>query len=391
MTKRSSKPAAIAEPGRPAETEGDELDHVLERANVPGDRVQLWRYNVASGTYVYLEPFDPAGLKPLGIREFTRQRYGGGKFKARVRHPNGQYGITRTYEIDGEPRARETDPAAAVPPAPAAGAVPDWVRAIILPIGATFATAFGTLLAKKLLETREPATDPAMLELIKSLRTAPRDADPVETFARMMTVMKESGGGNNGAEMFKMVKDLLELRDRVLESAPDARSPLESVVRDGIRPALQLMERKMNLDEQRAARIQAGPAAAAATPPAAAPVDVDGDPLALFLAQIPLPARHFLLGCAKGDKDPSLYADLILDQIPEEMYPEIPALLERPDVVDVFCKVVPAFASYRPWFEQLVGALRDAIARDDEESAGGMGVNDELDDPTPPGAEAIAS
>jgi len=365
----------------------DDADALVNLA-IEGDSVHLLRWDARSGTYAYLEPFEPAALRALGLREFVRQRYGGGKFRGRIRHRDGEYGTSRVFTIDGAPKLLEEPPTPAAVAAAASSATPMWLDKILLPIGVTFATALGGYLAKKLLEEKAP--DPLMLELVKGLRgrnePAPAATDTVALF-----------------------NQLLEFQDKLAERAAGpavASSDLGGVagaIERGLTSLVPVMNRKLDIDDRRLQLTNGGASAsrsAAAAISSASSSSSDSaaaaaDPLAAFFLQIPRAARSVLLSAAQDDERPELYAELVLGKITEEAYDALQLgvpdgaggrtapLIDRKDFVNVLIDVVPAYAAHREWFEALAVAMREMLQADadsDDERAEGRGSAARSDD-----------
>lgn len=61
---------------------------------------------------------------------------------------------------------------------------------------------------------------------------------------------------------------------------------------------------------------------------------------------------------AQAGSDPALYADLILDNIPE---PQVRAFLLQPSALDELVKLNADVATVRPWFEQLAAEITAAL------------------------------
>lgn len=60
-----------------------------------------------------------------------------------------------------------------------------------------------------------------------------------------------------------------------------------------------------------------------------------------------------IMSAARKDSDPSLYAEMIYDQVPERHLPAIVAFLEAPDWFDILARSFPPAAERKPWFELL--------------------------------------
>jgi hypothetical protein len=338
----------------------------LLTATVAGDAVQVWRYDVQAGAWKYLAPFDPTALEALGVTEFTRQRFGGGKFKARIRHRGGTFGMSRVFDVDGPGKVPEdAAPPAAASSSSSASQPPRWVEQILFPIGVTFATALGGYLAKKLLET--PAPDPILLQLDNQLGAGAGAAvalDPLEL--QRAIAEAEQRGEQRGRE-------LGELRAQV-DNPPkgnDGGGVMGAIDR-GLPQVVGLLKQKLEMDERRL--LQPAPVAVDAIAATAADdAAAAGDPIVGLLLGVPKMGRRFLLSGAEGDEPPEIYAGLVIGKLDDVTYARMPVLLARADFVDVFVATWPEFADHREWVEQLAGAMRatlDASTAADDAGAG---------------------
>lgn len=71
---------------------------------------------------------------------------------------------------------------------------------------------------------------------------------------------------------------------------------------------------------------------------------------------------------AHAGADPALYADLILDNVPEN---QVRAFLLKPSALDELVKINAKVADVRPWFEQLAVEIRAALDGEGGEEEGG--------------------
>jgi hypothetical protein len=333
---------------------------VLE-ACVDGDHVQLYRWDRAEGTFKYLEPFDPSALRPLGVSEFARQRWGGGKFKARIRHRDGTYGIGRTFPIDGPVKFPEAPAASAAAPA-AASSSTAWVDKIVMPLAGAFGTAFAGLIVKKFLET--PAPDPLLLELVKALKGhAGAATDPL--LLQKTIADAEARGETRGRE-------LGELRAQVDATGKEHDGGVVGAIDRGLPQVLGVLTKKLEQDERRMSRL-APPSTLPGSPPAAAsvtaPAAPSSDPLEAMLLAVPLSARKHLVNAAEGDEQPEIWAALVLTKLDDVTRARMPEFLARPDFADVWIRVCPAFEPFREWVEELVECMRLSLEASKEAEA----------------------
>lgn len=67
----------------------------------------------------------------------------------------------------------------------------------------------------------------------------------------------------------------------------------------------------------------------------------------------------FLLQQARRNADPGLYAELMLDQLPE---PVVLAILGDVQIIDKFIMLRPGVQQFRPWFDRLLATMRELVS-----------------------------
>lgn len=77
----------------------------------------------------------------------------------------------------------------------------------------------------------------------------------------------------------------------------------------------------------------------------------------------------FLCMQASSGKDADLYADVVLDNVPED---EIDKLLQQSDPVAVLAQFEPAVANNREWFAKLIASVKEALTEQEPEEAGAV-------------------
>lgn len=298
---------------------GDGYTIRVERVRAPGMRQELAGY---------------LGAVPLSPELFDDvfQEWGGGKYKGRIYRGNAYNGMLR-FEIAGEPRPRESERAAL--PAPAA------------------AESETAALLKQLIAKLDQQQQPQQSR--------------VQEFAEMAKVMRElipapaaPAPASDPVKMFEMFDTMLDLRRRVAEESGErpADNGIVTIVREGVQPMIELVRDKMEMDKeaQRQARGARGVPAATAARPAGAS-SPSSDPIAKLAARIPGMGRSFLAGAARAKKDPALYAEMVLDQIPGEEYDALPPLLAEPDFTARLLALVPEWQPFPVWFGEMAAAM----------------------------------
>lgn len=290
----------------------------LERLRDVGMRVELTGY---------------LGVLPLGpeLYDDTMQAWGGGKYRGRIFLGN-DYKASIQFQIAGEARPRD-------------------------------AGSFTGLAA-------EPSRTEQLLEKLLAKMDAP--ASPVKQFAEMAEAIKAimpapvpPPSPTDPLVMFKMFDTMLDLRQRVAEETGE-RPPdngIATVVREGITPLIALVRERWDMDKTPSLQRRA-----AATGDATAPRRVQSspstDPIQLLTARIPTLGRAFLKGCAHNRKDPALYAEMVLDQIPPADYEALPELLRQPDFTQRLLAAVPEWEPYPVWFGELVKAMYASLTEE---------------------------
>lgn len=362
MTKRAAAAALAA----PVDADADEL---LAQIATSGAVLVVNEYSPATGRAEYLEQIvDVEAVKTLGVEEFLKQRYGGGRFLVRVRN-HGKFGKGRVVPISGEPKPRETVSAAAATPA----APTSTMEKLLLAGAGAFFAALAPLLAKKLLEGPPPPPD------------------RVDELLKLAQVLKPGGGADPVAQMTAMLTMMEKLREFQAELTPDAggggsrgRGGILDLVGDNLPRVLSILEHGLDRSGRVTRRLTApvpapgaGGGAAATNPAGTGGADratvagstgadggADADPLVAMLTALPIPSRAMLHQWAKADLDAEQYAGVVLDQLTDETFQAMAAELlarEPAAFVEVLVATIPAYAPQREWFLKLVVAMRAIV------------------------------
>lgn len=332
---------------------------------VDGEGLHVTRYDPRAGEWHYCGTYPADVVRAMGLAEFAKARGGGGKYRARVRRRDGTYARSLVFTLEGSPRPWD-EPAAAAPVSSSSSSsssssreIPAWVEKLVFPI----LVAAGTAIADRML--KGPQADPLLLELVKRLASSSSGTDAVEL--HKLIAEAETRGERRGRE-------LGELTAQVESAAEtDHAGGVVGAIERGLPKVVDVLNRKLELDEMRltqppvttvpppadgvSSSDDAPPGASAAEPPPTP----SADPLVAFLQSVPMVARSFLLRAAKDDEEPAVYAGLVLAKLDELTYKRMPAFVARPDFVDVFVTVWPAFGEYRQWVGELTDALRESL------------------------------
>lgn len=327
------------EAGQGGQAGGDEqLSSLLEELGGAGYRVRMDRKD-SRGELEYLGTVD---LTP-DLLDDVRARWGGGRYRGRVVNARGGYERSLTFGIAGAPR--DPEPA----PAPVAGAAaPDrlaHLEAIVTRLGEQLG---GTL---------------ARLE--RSERP-----DDLQQFARFATLMRELAPAATNTPAPAAPADPLDSLTRLLtfQSALEERMgprggggpafDVAALVRDGVKPLVGVLEKKIDLEREAMLRRGGRPVAVVEREAAApAPAPLAQTPLALLVHQLPGFGRVFLANCARADKSAELYAETVLDQLPGDVVDALPELLAGDDIGERLAELVPEWNGHGAWFGELAAAL----------------------------------
>lgn len=343
----SDAPAATTPPAAPADVLPSDLDALLSAIQSSDRAVSLWRVN-ERGRAAYLRRMPGSEFDLDEIRD----RDGGGLYELRAHGPDNRIERQVRFAIEGAPKARATD----------AGELSrvDRLEGMLAQLlerqaASPAPTVDPLVMALKIVEVMKPAAAPAVV--------APA-SDPIA--------------------LFTLFDKMLDVRERIagdVEPAPPP-SALERIAE----PMMNLLGRAADANDQQMKRRTARPAAPAPTTPAPSPTvapapgaeaaavaavsAAPADPLAQLAQRVPAIARGYLASCARGDKDPALYADVVLDALPDDVVQQLPALLAGDDAAARLCALIPQWTPYPGWIGELVQAIRAALAEDDAPDGG---------------------
>ena len=297
-----------------------------------GERyVKLYRINDQGGRPRLLE-----SLLPQDFNEtYVQARFGGGRFHARWMDSKGKY-YKYPFEIEGRSKNPEDEeeeegeqpvfipnnaPAAAAPPAG-----PSFLEIIAL-----------------LTEARKEARDENMLMMKMMLERSQPAAAPADGIDRTLSFVKElipiigQGGGGGGEPLPWYANVLLQLKD----------------------PLTKLLDTASTVASQYGKNPQAiRPTGPIANPPAQA-VESHPEP-DMIASQFKLYLPVLLRGAAKNT-DPTVYVDMILDQIPQMAYDPLRKWLLEPGCLDKLVQLEPAIQYQQEWWESLRGGLIEVL------------------------------
>lgn len=349
-------------------------DAIAEALNSETTQAQalVFRKNPDTGRWDNLDEIGPLEVTAANFRDW----YGGGTFKVLYRVPSRHPGKmafrkgTKVIDIDRSipatppPRfrgqAKNGTAVAELGTKPAAGGVLGDLELFsgLMKVNLTMMQAVSVALAN----VGKP--DPIVGEILKAalLKKDPAPAagpslrDQLETMQLLDEMAERRGGGGergpvpagHGRTAWDVGHEAIEMFGKFIDRAGGALTPAPPVTR---------------LASSAPAPVPDAPAA----PPASVdPMDQMGMMLGKYLPR--------LLDKAAQDKDPYLWAGVLVEEIPPGFYGQMVTFLEQPGLIDELIRRAPPVAPHREWFADFLGAmverLKDELAPDEDAPAG---------------------
>lgn len=372
MAKQKTSRVSLGDPGdgapapdnrspmeRAAEKEETAILELLNSEQVNDATIELKRRGVAQTVFAHLAEIPAKGFS----QENVKRIFGGGDYKARVRFAkSGNFGPQFDFTIDHSIPSIYPMPAKAADPS-REDRTPELVNALsaafksalpAVPAGPDALTlqlikSQGEMLQALLLRAPvQPATDPALLDLLK------------ETRAELRALREAPRGGDSFMAEIKKFQTLSELFGSNGADNPPAPVDFKMKLVEVLGPAFAPLIANMLTNGAAGAAVAAQPAlmpAAAANPnPAADPNQpaTDMNPLfKVFLAQF----RSLALVAAAKGRNAYEWADSKLDDIGAQYHPQIFALANKDDWFAQIFGADPGASAHRDW----LFAMRNAI------------------------------
>lgn len=282
------------EPEKETQIENAESDIENALKSVPGGvtSVKLYRVLPQGGRPKFLTELSPEEFSETNVKEM----YGGGSYKIRAQKSNGKWGVSM-FDIEGFPKRLkpsdiEEDPDEEEEETP----TPQPQQVV------QQSSSFDAFAMMKMMQAAEDRGEARMMKMLELMRPQQQPPDVtkqvfeiVEKIAPMMV------GGDGGGSPWMMA--LTQFKEPILKIVDSIQIALQrpSVVPSGPPPQVH-------------AHVQPNPA----QPPS------EDDMLKLLIRQY-LPV---FVNAARSNGNPDIYADMILEQIPENMYPRLQQWLE---------------------------------------------------------------
>lgn len=300
-----------------------------------------------------------------------QEEWGGGKFSVRVRNGRGEFKGSASVQIAGKARNRGDAPAVVSQPA-AAPAVDIGALLTAATAGSKQQIDMLTSLVTALINKPAPAPPPAgpdvldviaqLAPLLKPDKGGSDSADSVKLLLQGIELGKDLGGAGGEAGFTDVIMKGLDTVKGMVPAAPPPGPPAPRQPR----PAAQRVAQP---------RIPAPGSVPAQEPPkpptqATAPrVDPGASPM-LRLLQWLKQQTVMLCHQAQRGKDPELYAELLLDNLPAGLTEEeMLRRMQSPGAIDDLAQINPNVLHFREWFEEFRLAVIDLLTDDGEEES----------------------
>lgn len=327
-------------------TTGDDLDALLAELPAAAASITLSRRNDKNPTqwdYCTKIPVNEFDL------EAVKREFGGGIYRGQVKQGTGQMVRQFTFSIESRfvPQAFQQ---------PAAG---PGAQAIAL--------------QEEAMENRKLFRD-----LLLALAARPAGGNDLDTAIKLATLLK--GDSTSGGAT---VRDLLAMFQQGMQLGAD-RQPLSDSfggVVSAASPLLNAIAKNLEAQVEERRRVLGGGAPVRESSvqgplsPAGGPPRTESGPVSGPYSWLGKVQPYFaqLVNLAKLDKDPELYADVVLDQLPDEFVAELEEAAKDPAFVQEVLSRVSEARMYRGWFEAFLTRLRAQLLDEDQPSANGNG------------------
>lgn len=385
-----------------SETEGRSeqevaADAVIEEtaaANPKAPEATIYRKDAETGQ----EKWVAKVASSIVSHEWIAKKFGGGEYRVQHRKPNATgklvYGAQETYMID--PAVQPERPTLGGDGVTATGAPGERremimdaaLMGLIQQMGNNNTAALEMMRSMNQQPQREtkPLDIVGIITAVSSLVAAiapffERKKDAMETAREIAELAtKNTGGGGGGVkEMIGGLKELLEVKELLGGGGGDDRGPGERLLEAALPKFMELAD---HYAQRTAAPAQPPAQLPAVQRPAALPAGAqppsEASPVwASYVArQVP---RWVKL--AEMDKNPSLYAELEVDNLPPMFLGMLKTFLKRDDAIDLVLQAFPALAQYEEWSREFFAEIIDLVMGEDDD-----GEDSEEDDgaATPP-------
>jgi len=266
---------------------------------------------------------------------YVQDAYGGGIYKIRVRKENGKWAGT-TFEIEGPPKKVQYQEEEDDEDEPS-GYNPHQAQPV-QPVQ----QGIDPLTLMKMMQAAEERGEARLLKMMEIMKpqAQPPDVtkqvfDIVEKIAPMMA------GGEGGGSPWMMA--LTQFKEPILKIVDSISVALN---RPAVAPVMRSMPPNPPVQQ---------------VPHEHLHTHTEEPDVILLMLKAYLPM--FVSAASKGS-DPVLYADMVLDQVPENQYTKLKAWLDRADCLEDLVKIEPVIRAQQAWWTELRAALIQALIQE---------------------------
>lgn len=284
------------EPEKDTQIENEESDIENALKSVPGGvtTVKLYRVLPQGGRPKFLTELSPEEFSESNVKEM----YGGGSYKIRAQKGNGKWGVSM-FDIDGPPKKLapvdiEDDPDEEEP-----SQIPQPPQQVIQQ-----APAFDAFAMMKMLQQAEDRGEARMMKMLELMRPQQQSPDVTkQVFEIVEKIAPMMAGGEGGGSPWMMA--LSQFREPIMKIVDSIHQAVSKPPYAPSGPPPQVH-----------ANVQPNP-----------PQQPREDDMLKVLIRQYLPV---FVNAARQNGSPDLYADMILEQIPQTMYPKLEQWLSTP-------------------------------------------------------------
>ena len=335
MTRAKNITVVEEVPSPPIQEPDADVGRILAEIGDSGKYVSIKRMNAITKAWEYVTKYDLSEFEDFSFfLDRVKEDHGGGRYQARIYGDKGQGKIEylrfATFDIDGRFR-----PAVVPPPTPPSAAV---------------------LPSSDLSEIKQALA--LLAQAISNMVNTPRH-DPLDVGLRIAEAMTKnvqpalvSPPQSNMAEMFSIFKQGLELGQTA--SGGEGLGYLPVIEKLG-GPLVNLLEKVAARPNPVIEKTKQNGGATLSAPKPQTPEQY----LQAYLPQI--------LGLAAEQKNPALYAELVLDRTPESQYDFLYGVATRPDVIPYLTTLHPGVKEHESWFLEFAKAIKEELEPEAEE------------------------
>lgn len=313
----------------------------------------------------YCKTYTLGDLSPDNIRE----EFGGGKYRIRVTDAGGKYVTMTTLDIVDLPKSPTAQVAPAAPPGTDLAGIASILAAVkpaagdggISQILVAMIASQGEMM--KAIANRQPDKGPSITEILAIINASNKkdDGGSLDTLLKGIELGKSlAGGGGEDDGMLGIARQGLELITPLVKEQATQHRPIAPV-----RPQPARIAPIPNATAP--APVAQIPNASAPAP--VAPLNAPEGANVRVLQQLDWMRKQLnvLVHHASRQKDPELYAEVLLDNLPPFLTPaEIMEHVGSPDAVAKLAQLDGRVAQYAEWFEEFRAAIVEFLQPEDE-------------------------